>query len=375
MVLAHQVVGIGATQLDRNEDKQMSNKFLKSMTIMALCAGLSLGFTACGGDDDDETTGGSTGGTTGGSTGGGNKPTNTKPAKDYTITPGQLNPTSATTPETAKNSPSCAPEAKETDTSLTNFNEIVNYLVGTCTISEYFQLPTFKDNKGGLGDPCFCYGEDCVMAGYQRPEAETIYGCQGLDPVTQPGAVKGCFRSTSAKGIKPEIYFPNGMCTIMMSNCQQTDSDCSINKNCKVIKEDYVNPNADRTKEVAQYDKSSYICGFATFGDWSKKSEFTSCPHNGVLSDFDMPIAVYMGPTLSSAAKLDATLCLQPCETDNDCHGSKEYDAIIGEAGQMKCVSTKDLCRDTTRTVVDTKVCFDTRVSDQSSIGLCAMAK
>jgi len=354
----------------------MNNKLVKMLSVMALCAGLSLGFTACGGDDDDNTTGGnSTGGSTsGGSTTGGGSSSN-KDAKDYTVTAGQLNKPSATTPETAKNSPSCAPENRATDTSLTNYNEIINYLVGTCTISEYFQFETFKDNKGGLGDPCFCYGEDCVMAGYQRPEAQTIYGCQGLDPITQPGAVKGCFRSTSAKGIKPEIYFPNGMCTVMMSRCRQTDSDCTINKNCKVIEPGYVNENADRTKEVAKYDTSDYICGFAKFGDWDKKDQFTSCPDGGVLSDFDMPIAVYMGSTLSSSATLDASLCLQPCESDSDCHGSKEYDAIIGEQGNMKCLSTKDLCRDSSRTVVDAKVCFDTRVSDQSSIGLCAMYK
>ena len=335
----------------------MLNKLTRTLTAMALCAGLSVCFTAC--DDDDDN--------------GGSSNVNPSSAKDYTQVAGKLNTPSAATQKDAKNSPSCEKLKGTTDTSLTDVTEVINYLVGICTISEYFQFDAFVQNesKGEIGDSCFCYGRECVMAGYQRPEQATIFGCGGV-PASQNGAVRGCFRSTNAAPlIKPTIYFPNGMCTLMMSRCYQTSGDCTVT-DCVEIDQSYTNPNADPTKEMSEYDNSDYICGFATFGDWSKVNEFTSCPDDAVLVDFNMPIAVYAGTTLSQSAKIDARLCLPSCETDADCHGSNEYDAIIGEPGQVKCLETATLCKDD-RTVASKKVCFDKRVIDQSSIGLCAV--
>ncbi len=329
----------------------MFNRVFRSVALLSLFASFSMFAMGC---DDDNGSNDSNNDNKGGS----------EKQKEYV--PGVLNTPSAATPQVAKNAPDCTVLKKSTDFTLTDYATIVNYLVDHCKLSEYFQFESFKDNKGVIGDPCFCYGEACSMAGYERPEQEKIFGCDAVG-TPAPGAVRGCFRSSDAResGISPAIYFPNGMCTVMMGNCYQTDADCAKGECHKI----------DASHE--KFDKSAnglgYICNMAKFGDWSHQAEFTSCPagSKAVLTNFFMPISVTIGTNVRSAM-LEARVCLPSCEKDSDCHGSSEYDAITNEQGQVKCLDISDKCKSEDYQTVPAKVCFDQRIIDQSSIGICA---
>ena len=321
----------------------MIKKATNVLLILALATGLSLNLTACGGDDDDNGTENNGGDNNGGDNNGGTNNNGGDDKTDQKDAEGFLVPLSENA-ATATNREGCE-TIRQVDYSFTALNEIVNYFVNACRVSEYFLFPEFRDSKQEIGDPCFCYGEDCRYAGYERPEIEKIIGCDNVK-TSIPGVVKGCFRSTDARKnhINPVIYFPQGMCTLMMAHCEELTSGARDG-----------------------------ICNFAEFGDYSHKDEFTVCPAGSALSDFIMPIEVALSVENPEKAKLHARLCLPKCNTDADCHGAGTYDALLGETSQTHCIDVSDKCKDDSATVQPAKVCFDQRMIDQSEIGVCVV--
>ncbi|MCL2325927.1 MAG: GDSL-type esterase/lipase family protein [Proteobacteria bacterium] len=215
---------------------------------------------------------------------------------------------------------------------LTDKTEIVNYLVDACAIGEYYRDDAFmKDSSQEIGDACFCYGQNCSMAGLERPEQLRIIGCDNV-PENLNGAVRSCFRSFDMLPIiEPATYFPNGLCTLAMTRCTGAE----------------------------------YICGMTTFGDYSKVDSFTSCPDGNVLAEFNMNIAIGINPDNPHRASLDVRLCLPHCEKDSDCRMNGEFDATIGAQSQVKCIQAENA--DKTKSA---GVCIDQRLVDNSSIGV-----
>ena len=217
-----------------------------------------------------------------------------------------------------------------------NKKDIVDYLVGVCRLSTYFQTDEFLNRAPkdqGIGSQCFCYGQFCEMVGYERPESQTtpateanvhgtLFGC---DAVTDfKGAQKSCFRTSDVENIKPKIYFPNGTCALAMSKCT---------------------PQTENAEDS--------ICSFAKFGDYEKLNEFTECPNmEEVLVDFVMNIEVAGG--VDAKARLDVRACFKGCETDADCHATGVYDPIEGAKSQTKCVEISN-------NEAKAGICFDMR--------------
>jgi len=217
------------------------------------------------------------------------------------------------------------------DWNLTDKTKIIDYLVNACIIGEYYRSDEFKNSTQKIGDACFCYGQQCSMAGYERPEQQKIIGCNNV-PEELNGAYRSCFRSSDERPvIQPAIYFPNGLCTLVMTKCTGAD----------------------------------YICNMAAFGDYSKVDSFTSCPDGNVLADFNMSIAVAIDKDNPHRASLDVRICLPPCEKDSDCRMSGEFDATIGAQNQIKCVQAQDT--DKTKSA---GVCIDPRIVSDSNIGV-----
>lgn len=237
---------------------------------------------------------------------------------------------------------------------------IVDYLVDICKLSEFFQTDEFlkkPTSEQVIGEPCFCFGPFCEMAGYERPELQTeidkthkvakgiIYGCDNV-PVSYNGATRACLRSSNVEGIKPAIYFPNGTCILAMSKCTPgnvcwpDDSECTSPAQAEQLNEDT-------------------ICSFAKFGTYDPEA-FTECPNGEVLLDFVMSISI---EELHRDAILDVRACLPGCKTNADCKGYDIYDPIVNEHSQYQCV---------TATSEDGKkagVCFDMRTTAQNAEG------
>lgn len=301
----------------------MLEKMTRSLMMLTLCAGLSMGLAACGGEDDGDN--------------GGNNTNDTKDDEGFLVP-------LAESAKTATNREGCE-TIREVNYGFTAINEIVNYYVNACRLSEYFLFPEFRDSKQSIGDPCFCYGDDCRYGGYERPEIEKIIGCDNVTP-NAPGTVKGCFRSTDARknNINPVIYFPQGICTVMMSDCEPLTAGAEDG-----------------------------ICDFAEFGDYTQKDSFTECPAGSALSTFVMPIEVALSTTNPEQANLHIRICLPTCEKDTDCHGYDTYDTIVNEKSQTRCLDVSNACKNTDIPSQPAKVCFDQRMIDQSTTGLCVI--
>ena len=243
----------------------------------------------------------------------------------------------------------CAPVITK-DYSKTDEKSIIDYLVSVCTLSNYFQKDDYKNSEQKIGSPCFCYGPDCELAGYERPEQGTIIGCKNVQPVAK--AVPICLRSSNLDIVKPAIYFPNGMCAVAISKCT------TIN------------------------DKSNYICGFAKFGslytpdasgrlvgDENADAEIANfkaadCPDGSVMAEFEMNISVGIDADNPKTAKLEVVGCFPGCNTDSDCR-SGEYDYILQDKGKLHCMTANPNADGE-----KAKVCFDERTVEFSSIGI-----
>ena len=287
---------------------------------------------------------------------------------------GDNNNTSTTTPTT--NTPNCSKGKqgflatcecldKTADYTLKDKKSVADYLAGICRLSEFFTKDEFQNTpveEQKIGANCFCYGRNCAMNGYERPELQDnsketkgmIYGCDGV-PEEYNGAIRGCFRSTNIPTIKPQIYFPNGTCALAMSKCTPSE-ECSPgmdDENC--------------TPEIAKHRNNETICGFATFGTYNPEN-FTSCPDdsNGVLIDFVMNIEII---DLGRKAKLDVRACFQGCHTDEDCKGAGIYDPITQEQSQYKCVET-DPAVSGEYVGKKARVCFDRRTIKDADSGI-----
>lgn len=228
------------------------------------------------------------------------------------------------------------------DFSKVGKENIVSYLASICLLGGNFTLPEFLDkpaNEQVIGSSCFCYGEECEYTGYERPEQGVIYGC---DAVLEEynGAVRSCYRSSNVSGIKPAIYFPNGTCALSMSKCTGMSED----------------------SEGKKADEAT-ICGFATFGDYSKKDQFLACPNNEVLVDFVMNVEIV---GLKRKAKLDVRACFQGCNTDADCVGAGIYDPAVGAESQTHCVETDTADASGKKA----RLCFDKRTVIDSESGI-----
>ncbi|MCL2325229.1 MAG: hypothetical protein FWC40_01810 [Proteobacteria bacterium] len=222
---------------------------------------------------------------------------------------------------------------KDKKWNLTDKTEIINYLVNGCAIGEYYRDDAFmKNSRQEIGDACFCYGQNCSMSGYERPEQPRVIGCDNV-PEALNGAFRSCFRSSDQRenNIYPAIYFPNGLCTLVMTKCTGAE----------------------------------YICGMAEFGDYSKVDSFTSCPGGNVLASFNMNIAVAISATNPHTATLDVRICLPACEADSDCRAHGEFDATIGAQSQIKCIQAENADKSKSA-----GVCIDQRIVTDSSIGV-----
>lgn len=218
-----------------------------------------------------------------------------------------------------------------TDTTKTDKTAITDYLVNACVIGEYFKTESFVESSQKIGSPCYCYGDACSMAGFERPDPPRIMGCDNV-PTEQIGAVRGCFRSTNAApAITPVIHFANGQCTLMMSKCTPSDS---------------------------------YICSFATFGDYTKVDEFRSCPDDNVLIDLDIKVSLSIGEK-PQTADLAVRMCVQSCELDSDCRQG-EFDPAIGKNSELKCIEIANKEQPDQKA----KACIDRRVIDLDADGV-----
>lgn len=254
-------------------------------------------------------------------------------------------------------------EEEEEENTLTNWSytdqkEITDYLVSRGTIDSYFQDEKFTGQtkeEQNIGNACFCYGPQCDYAGYERPELQTemvtrngakvqagkLFGCDGV-PEEYNGAIRGCFRTSDVKNIKPAIYFPYGTCALVMSKCTPSEK-------CY----DGFDTDVTCTPEVAKLRNEKTICGFAKFGDYDQVDSFTSCPSEDVLLDFVMNIHL---AALGRAAKLDVRGCFPGCKEDTDCHGYGVNDPATNLPSQLKCMETAPNADGTVA-----KVCFDQR--------------
>ncbi len=248
-------------------------------------------------------------------------------------------------------SESCKCLTEATDWTKSGKKDIVDYLVNICKLSTYYQQDKFMslaEDKQNIGSSCFCYGPRCNFAGYERPELQKsnndaiLYGCDAV-PEDYNGAIRSCFRSNHIEAIKPAIYFPFGACALAMSSCTPSN-ECPTDDN-------------DCTPEKAIELNEKTICSFATFGDYSQKDEFTSCPSDDVLLDFAMNIEL---KSLGRKAKLDVRGCFQGCKTDADCHGAGVFDPITQEQAEFKCTET-DAATSGEFAGKKAKVCFDRR--------------
>lgn len=248
-----------------------------------------------------------------------------------------------------------------TDWTKEGKKSIAEYLASICKLSTFFTEDDFQNKtveEQGIGANCFCYGKNCSMAGYERPELQNsdgeLYGCDNV-PKEFNGAIRSCYRSTSIPSIRPKIYFPNGMCALTMSKCTPSE-ECSP---------DY-DPE-DCTPEYAKEKNEATICSFAKFGEYKPES-LTACPEgsNSVLVDFVMNIEII---TLGRKAKLDVRGCLPGCNTDADCKGYGVYDPITQEQSQLKCIET-DAAMSGEYVGKKAKVCFDRRTVEDTDFGI-----
>lgn len=249
--------------------------------------------------------------------------------------------------ETIQCSPLSAGEEK--DLSIQDEKSIIDYLVRICSLSTFFQKSdVYLNSPQTIGSPCFCYGEDCEEAGYERPEQGKIYGCNNVQPIGK--AVPICLRSSRLELVKPELYFPNGMCAVAISKCTPLDD-------------------------------SKYICGFAKFGsvytkdrdgrlvgDENADAEIENfiaadCPDGTVMAEFEMNISVKIYE--ERKAKLHVVGCFPGCHSDSDCR-TGEYDYILQEAGGLHCMTAGE----NPTTGEKANVCFDERTVVDSSIGI-----
>ncbi len=316
--------------------------FSKHFTL-SMIAALSLmacGLTAC--DDDDDNGAGTTTTTT-------TTPNCNKGKQGFAAT--------------------CECLSKTTDFTKVGKKPIADYLASICKLSTYFTEDAFQNTpteEQGIGANCFCYGKNCSMSGYERPELQAsglgvIYGCDNV-PEEFNGAVRSCFRSTSIPTIKPQIYFPNGTCALAMSKCFPSE-ECTPGI-------DDTDPKNPCTPEIAKEKNEKTICGFAKFGEYAPEN-FTSCPEgsDGVLVDFAMNIEII---DLGRKAKLDVRTCFQGCETDADCKGAGVFDPITqetAEQAQYKCIDT-DPAVSGDFVGKKTKICFDRRTIKDASSGI-----
>ena len=246
-------------------------------------------------------------------------------------------------------------ETIEIDYDKTSKSDIVDYLISVCRLSPYFKTDTaFINSDQTIGSPCFCYGPDCELAGYERPEQGKIFGCDNVQAVE--GAVPICLRSSSVDNVKPAIYFPNGMCALALSKCTTVS------------------------------DASGYICGFAKFGNFytpdangrlqgdekadEETAKFTEagCPEGSAMVKFEMNIEVEIVAGNPKTAKLDVTGCFKSCNTDSDCR-TGEYDYILQDKGQIKCTEARP-----NEAGEKARVCFDERTVEHSSIGITTVS-
>ena len=254
--------------------------------------------------------------------------------------------------------------------------EMMQYLIDHCLLSTYFRTEAFTGSSQKLGSPCFCYGDKCEMAKYERPEQGKIYGCDNVKAIPEFGMVPICLRSSEFKSIEPALYFPNGMCALAVSACETiNDPGCAKypngNKTCEGVptsEEDPVN------------GVDPYICGFGVFGSPEKitsgvnfnndeaktKIQQIECPEGNVLAQFMMDIKVKTGAE-PSESMLDVVGCFQGCHSDADCRVG-EYDFKLQAPGQIKCTKTRPNTEG-----VSAGVCFDIRTVEHSNIGITAL--
>ncbi|MFA5624139.1 MAG: hypothetical protein WC966_03640 [Bradymonadales bacterium] len=200
--------------------------------------------------------------------------------------------------------------------SLTTRDEIVDYLICKKTVDPFFKTEKAKNSPQTIGSPCFCYGEDCSTAGYQRPEQAKIFGCDNV-PEEHQGAKRVCLRSTNAFGIEPVIYFTNGMCSNMLAKCVP----------------------------VTEHAQNS-ICHLGAIGDAERYDEFVSCPKDSeLLVEMDLNVKV-----LEEEATLVTKVCFPSCETDSDCRNTETDHVFKHGQTQRVChqepTSKKKFCVD-----------------------------
>ncbi len=244
----------------------------------------------------------------------------------------------------------CSPLApgQDKDLSIQDEKSVIDYLVNICSLSTFFKnSDTYLNSPQKVGSPCFCYGEDCDEAGYERPEQGKIIGCDNVQPIGK--AVPICLRSSRLELVKPELYFPNGMCAVAISKCTPLDD-------------------------------SRYICGFAKFGSVYTKdadgrlsadeavvdeeiNKFieADCPDGTVMAEFEMHISVKIGE--ERKAKLHVVGCFPGCHSDADCR-TGEYDYILQEPGGLHCITADP----NPTTQEKAKLCFDERTVAESKI-------
>lgn len=330
----------------RNGVRDMTYTFKRALAFLSAISLATCVFTACEEDSDDDDKG-QTSQT--GKTDTAARPNNSNQQ------PGDTGYSSSCVPVSDKEMP---------DWHKTGKSEIVDYLVSICKLSEYFKGTDFLNkpaDKQIIGEPCFCFGPACNYAGYERPELQEsmsvikgytdvangiIYGCDGVDK-SYKGATRACLRSTNVEGIKPAIYFPNGMCILAMSKCNPSNECPEGDMMCN-SPEDAIKLNNDT------------ICGFAKFGEYDPDN-FTECPNGEVLMDFVMSISI---ASLKRSATLDVRGCFPGCKQDSDCHGYNIYDPIVNERSQLKCVTAKN--EDGSQKA---GVCFDMRTVEANAEG------
>ena len=248
----------------------------------------------------------------------------------------------------------CSPLApgEEIDFSIKEEKSIIDYLISICSLSTYFQnSETYKNSTQNIGSPCFCFGEDCEEAGYERPEQGPIIGCNNVQPIEK--AVPICLRSSRLELVKPAIYFPNGMCAVAISKCTPLDD-------------------------------SKYICGFAKFGSLYTKDangrlvgdenadeeiakfKAADCPDGTVMVEFEMNISVTIGET--RRATLDVIGCFPGCHTNDDCR-TGEYDFKLQEKGRVHCMTAEPSIF-AGHEGEKANVCFAEDTVEDSSIGI-----
>ena len=263
----------------------------------------------------------------------------------------------------------CTELTEKTDYSKSG-DDMMEYLINHCRLSTYFQSEAFTGSDQKLGSPCFCYGDKCSMANYERPEQGKIYGCDGVKGIPEYGMVPICLRSSRLELVEPAIYFPNGMCALAVSSCETKYDPACSNKgsaNCDGIP----TPEEDAVNGVRPY-----ICSFAKFGnpeaitndvnftsaETQEKIKGITCPDGNVLVQFMMDIKMKANETQPTESLLDLVACFKGCHSDSDCR-TGEYDYILQEPGQLKCSKT-----DPNDEGQSAGVCFDLRSVEFSNI-------